>query len=189
MSQWLRRRPGVTDVRFVGDEGDGPPDFLARFRGGHIAVEATKMPLESGWSEKYRIAFERELSEVVQSVKDDPRAPRWHVLCSYDPRQPKPPRRKGGWRRCLKRALTSPGSGGKLQLIEERWRVGAGVVVKYFPAGNDGSLPVVNEAGAYLIVGTASERIVEEIRKKAAKIRNSPSAPELPRAMVARSRR
>ena len=81
MEQWLRRRPGVTDVRFVGDEGEGPPDFLARFHGGCVAVEMTKMTLESGWSEKYRIAFERELCGVVQSVKDDPRAPRWHVLC------------------------------------------------------------------------------------------------------------
>jgi len=31
VEQWLRRRPGITDVRFVGDEGEGPPDFRARF--------------------------------------------------------------------------------------------------------------------------------------------------------------
>ncbi|MYD97198.1 MAG: hypothetical protein F4X98_07405 [Gammaproteobacteria bacterium] len=66
--------------------------------------------------------------------------------------------------------------GGSLQLIEERLRVGDGVVVEYFPAGNDGSLPFVNEDGAYYVVGAASERIAEEVRRKAAKVTSSPSA-------------
>ena len=176
VEEWLRRRPGLTDVRFVGDQGEGPPDYFARFHGHCVAVEVTKMALESGWPEKYRIAFERELRVVVQSVKDDPRAPRRHVLCSYDPRQPRPPRPNGDWRRRLTTALRSSDRRGKLQLIDEGSRVGSGVVVEYLPAGNDGSLPLVNEVGAYLVVGAASERIAEEVRKKAGKVRTSPSA-------------
>ena len=176
VEQWLRGRPGLTDLRFVGNQGEGPPDYIARFHGRSVAVEVTKMSLESGWPEKYRIAFERELRAVVQSVKEDPRAPRWHVLCSYDPRQPRPPRRNGDWRRRIRTALWNSGSRGKLQLIDESSRVGSGVVVEYLPAGNDGSLPLVNEVGAYLVAGAASERIAEEVRKKAGKVRSSPAA-------------
>ena len=176
VESWLRRRPGITDVRFVGDEGEGPPDFLAHFHGRCVAVEVTKRGCKSGWPEKYRIAFERELRAVVQSVKDDPRAPRWHVLCSYDPCQPKPPNRNGDWKRRLRTALMRSGGGGKIQLIEESLRVGDGVVVEYLAAGNEGSLPFVSEDSGYGMASAASQRIAEEVRRKAAKVRSSPIA-------------
>ena len=134
------------------------------------------MGCKSGWPEKYRIAFERELRAVVQSVKDDPRAPRWHVLCSYDPRQPKPPNRNGDWKRRLRTALMRSGGGGKNQLIEESLRVGDGVVVEYLAAGNEGSLPFVSEDSGYGMASAASQRIAEEVRRKAAKVRSSPIA-------------
>lgn len=179
VEQWLRHRPSVTDVRFVGDEGEGPPDFLVRFDGASVAVEVTKMSLQTGWPESHRIAFERALCDVVQVVKSDPKAPRWHVLCEYDPRHPKPPKPKGEWRQYVRDALMMPSGGGRLQLMEAEEQVGDGVVVEYLPAGNDGSLPFVNESGAYFVVGAASERIAEEVRKKAAKVRSSPRAREL----------
>ena len=165
VGQWLRRRPGTTGVHFVGDEGEWTPNSHARFHGGCVAAEITKMALDSGWLEKYRIAFERDLYAAVQSANDDPRGRRWHVLCSYDPSQPKPPGRHGDWKQRLRTDLRSVGGGGKLQLIEEGFSVGDGVVVEYFATRNDGSLPLVNKDVTYYVVGTASERVEErEVR-------------------------
>ena len=58
---WLRRRPGLVDVRYVGDLGEGPPDFLAEFHGVEVAMEVTNMSLDSGWPEEQCVALEEEL--------------------------------------------------------------------------------------------------------------------------------
>lgn len=168
----------MVDIRYVGDLGEGPPDFLAEFHGEEVAIEVTRMPLDSGWPEDQRIAFESELRQVVQSVKDDPEATRWHVLCHIDYRQPRPPKRNGHWKERVREALMSGSAAGKLQLMGESERVGKGVVVKHFPASNDGSLPFANQGGAHLVVGSASTRILEEVHAKAVKVRQSERAQE-----------
>ena len=175
---WLEQRPDIEDVRYVGDAGEGPPDFLARFHGVEVAIEVTRMPLDDGWSEHRRIAFEKELCRVVQSVKDDPHAPRWHVTCRIDPRQPRPPRRNGDWRERLREALSNGSAPGSLQLMAESERVREGVVVDYFPASNDGSLPAANQLGGYSVVGAGSTRILDEVRAKALKVGRSRRARE-----------
>ena len=176
MQEWLQCRSDVMNVRYVGDEGEGPPDFLAEFHGVEVAIEVTKMPLNTGWPEEQRVAFEEELQQVVRSVKDNPEAPRWHVLCFADERQPRPPKRNGDWKEQVRDALLRESSGGELQLMSESKRVGEGVVVKYLPAGNDGSLPFVNQGGAYSLMGSASARILEEVHAKAVKVRQSERA-------------
>ena len=177
---WLQRRSDVVDVRYVGDLGEGPPDFLAVFHGEEVAIEVTRMPLETGWPEDQRLAFEAELQQVVQSVKDDLEAPRWHVLCEIDERQPRPPRRNGEWKERVREALLSGSAPGRLQLMSECERVGEGVVVEHFPASNDGSLPLANQGGACFVVGSASTRILEEVHAKAVKVRQSERAREYP---------
>lgn len=178
VQEWLHRRPDVVDVRFVGDEGEGPPDFLAQFHGLEIAIEVTRMPLDTGWPEDQRLAFEAELQQVVRSVKDDPEAPRWHVVCRIDHRQPRPPKRNGDWKERVREALLSGNAPGRLQLVAESERVGQGVVVEHFAASNDGSLPFANQGGAHLVVGSASTRILEEMHTKALKVRQSERAHE-----------
>ena len=163
--EWLRRQ---SDLTHVGDVGEGPPDFLAEFHGVEVAIEVTRLPLGTGMAADRRIAFEAVLQEIVQAVKDDPEAPRWHVLCYVDDKQSRPPR--------LREALLGGSGPGRLQLMAESERVGEGVVVEYWPASNDGSLPFVNQLGAYWVVGTASTRIVEQVCVKAAKVRRSARA-------------
>lgn len=170
---WLQRRSDVVESRYVGDLGEGPPDFLAVFDGEEVAIEVTRMPVETGWPRDQRLAFEAELQEVVQSVKDDPQAPRWHVLCEIDERQPRPPRRHGEWRERVRTALLSRSAAGRLQLMAEDERVGRGVVVVHLSASNDGSLPFANQGGGYYVVGSASTRILEEVHGKALKVRQS----------------
>lgn len=176
VQDWLQGRPDLVDVRFVGDAGPGPPDFVAEFRGQEVAIEVKKMPLGMGWPEKRRRAFQTELQQVVQSVKDDPKAPRLHVLCTTDPRQPEPPKRNGAWKGRLRAALLAATGAGALQLMAEGERVGRGVVVKWLPASNEGSLPLVNHGGGYLVVATAAARIAEEVAAKAVKVQRSERA-------------
>ena len=178
VEDWLQRRSDVVDFRYVGDLGEGPPDFLAVFHGEEVAIEVTRMPLDTGWPENQRLAFEAELQQVVQSVKDDPEAPRWHVLCEIDERQPRPPKRNGEWKERVREALLSGSAPGRLQLMTDDERVGEGVVVEHFSASNDGSLPFANQGGAYFVVGSASTRILEEVHAKAVKVRRSERAQE-----------
>ena len=77
----------ASDVRYVGG-GEGPPDFVVRFLGDKIAVEVMRMLNGEGWPPERRVAFERELKIVVESVKNECDTPRWHVFCEYDPREP-----------------------------------------------------------------------------------------------------
>ena len=178
VQEWLQRRSDVVDVHYVGDVGEGPPDFLANFHGVEVAIEVTSMPLDTGWPEDQRLGFEAELQQVVRSVKDDPEAPRWHVLCEIDDKQPRPPKRNGDWKERVREALLRGSGAGDLQLMAESERVGEGVVVKHFPASNDGSLPFANQQGAYLVVGSASTRILDEVHAKAVKVGQSERAQE-----------
>lgn len=178
VQDWLQRRSGVVDVHFVGDVGEGPPDFLADFHGEEVAIEVTKLPLRMGWREDQRLGFQAALRRVVRSVKDDPKAPRLHVLCDIDARQPGPPKPSGDWKERVKDVLLRASGRGELQLMAEGERVGRGVVVKYIPASNDGSLPVANQGGVYLVVGSALTRVLEEVQKKAVKVRRSEHARE-----------
>ena len=180
VQDWLQRRPDVVDIRYVGDLGEGPPDFLAVFHGEEVAIEVTRMSLDTGWPENQRLAFEAELQRVVQSVKDDPEAPRWHVFCKIDVRQPRPPKRHGEWKKHVREALLSGSAPGSLQLMAEGERIGKGVVVEYSPASNDGSLPFANQLNAYFVVSSASTRILEEVRAKALKVRQSERAQRYP---------
>lgn len=172
---WLGRV--ADEVRFVGDD-EGPPDFVVRFDGKEVAVEVTRMLDGEGWPREKRIAFERNLESVIQSVKDEAGAPRWHVRCEYDPVEPRPPKPKGKWVVEVRDALRKPGPGGKLQLVPRASRKGRGIRVTYMPAGNDGSFSGVSEDIGIWVAGTASSRIASCVREKARKVRNGYRAQE-----------
>ena len=80
VQDWLRRRPDIVDVRYVGDADAGPPNFLAEFHGAEVAIEVTRMLLNMGWPEDRRLGFQAELQWVVRCVMDDPKVPRLHGL-------------------------------------------------------------------------------------------------------------
>ena len=166
---WLRTI-GATDIRFVG-EGEGPPDYLVKFGGDEVAVEVTRLLDGKGWPERSRIAFERELANVVEMVAKEKDSPRWHVWCEYDPRTPRPPRPRGAWRELVTETLRKPGPGGALQLIHDGSRVGRGVVLGYTPAGNSGSFTEVSKDIGDRPAGTVANRVVDEVAIKAQKVR------------------
>ena len=171
--EWLERV--ARDVRFVGD-GEGPPDFVVDFRGDEVAVEVMRMLDGEGWPREQRVAFERALGAVVDSVRNERGAPRWHVRCEYDPSERRPPRPRGEWVERVRDALRRPGAGGEIQLVPDASRVGRGVVVQYFPAGNDGSFSGVSEDMGIFVAGTASTRIAACVGEKARKVRNGARA-------------
>ena len=108
----------ASDVSYIGN-GEGPRDFLVRFNGEEVAVKVTRMLDAEGWLRTRRVAFERELKDVVQSVRNEPRAPRWHVRCNYDPREPRPPSKKGNWVRVVRDKLRKSSVRGEIQLAPE----------------------------------------------------------------------
>lgn len=175
---WLTRV--ASNVRYVG-EGEGPPDFVVRFDGKEVAVEVTRTLDGEGWPPEQRIAFERKLKAVIQSVKDEPGTPRWHVRCEYDPEEPRPPKPNGRWSDQVRHTLRKPGPGGQLQLIPRESRVGRGIRVTYMPAGNDGGFSRVEEDIGIWPGGTASTRIAACVTEKARKVQNGRRAQEYAR--------
>ena len=161
----------ASDVRHVGD-GEGPPDFVVRFGGHEVAVEVMRMLDGEGWPLEQRLAFERVLEAVVESVRNEPSAPRWHVRCEYDPREPKPPKPRDAWIEMVRDSLREPSLGGEIQLAPKASRVGRGVVVEYFPAGNNGSFLGVGEDIGISVVETAKIRIGACVAEKARKVQN-----------------
>ena len=124
-----------------------------------------------GWPREQRVAFERGLEAVIDGVKSEHGAPRWHVRCEYDPNERRPPKPRGEWVERVRNALRRPGVGGEIQLVPDAARVGRGVVVEYLPAGNDGSFSGVSEDMGIFVAGTASTRIVACVGQKARKVR------------------
>ena len=165
---WLADVAG--HVRFVGN-GEGPPDFVVRFGGKEVAVEVTRMLDGEGWQPKQRKAFERNLESVIQSVKNESGAPRWHVFYQYDPTEPRPPRPRGEWMELVRETLRTPGPGGVIQLVPNTSRKGRGVRVTYTPASNDGSFSCLREDIGIIGTGTASTRIAACVTEKARKVR------------------
>ena len=171
--EWLERV--ASDVRFVGD-GEGPPDFVVDFRGDEVAVEVMRMLDGEGWPRDQRVAFERALGAVVDGVRSESGAPRWHVRCEYDPSERRPPKPRGEWVERVRDALRRTGAGGEIQLVPDASRVGRGVVVEYYPAGNDGSFSGVSEDMGIFVAGTASTRIAACVGEKARKVRKGTRA-------------
>ena len=159
----------ASNVRYVGD-GEGPPDFVVDFRGDEVAVEVMRMLDGVGWPREQRVAFERELEAVVDSVRNERGAPRWHVRCEYDPSERRPPKPRGEWVERVFNELRRPSAGGKIQLLPDTSRVGRGVVVEYLPASNDGGFSGVNEDMGIFVAGTASARIASCVGQKAQKV-------------------
>ena len=165
---WLRT---VSDhVEYVGD-GEGPPDFVIDCRGDEVAVEVTRMLDGDGWPRDKRIGFERALARVVQSVREEVGRPRWHVFCEYDPREPRPPPPCGPWVEAVRDELRNVTHGGRIQLVPDDKRVGRGVVVRYLPAGNEGSFSGVSEDIGLWVVGTALTRIAACVAEKTEKVK------------------
>ena len=129
-----------------------------------------------GWPREQRVAFERALEGVVDSIKNERGMPRWHVRCEYDPSERRPPKPRGEWVERVRSALRRPGAGGEIQLVPDASRVGRGVVVEYLPAGNDGSFSGVSEDMGIFVAGTASTRIAACVGQKARKVRKGARA-------------
>ena len=171
---------GAIDVRYVG-AGEGPPDYLLQFGGDEVAVEVTRMLDSRGWPEKQRVAFERALATVVETVAKEKGAPRWHAWCEYDPSMRRPPKAPGEWRPVVEENLRTPGPGGEIQLIPDGSRVGRGVVLGYTPAGNAGSFTGVRQDMGIRVAGTVANRIADVVAIKAQKVRNGARARAFPR--------
>ena len=172
VGSWFEK-VGAVDVQYVGDD-EGPPDYLVRFGGDEVAVEVTRLSNNRGWPEKRRIAFERELDDVICKVANEKGAPRWHSWCEYDPCVPRPPKKRGAWRELVEQCLRTPGPGGEVQLIPDVSRVGRGVVLGYMPAGNAGSFTGVSEDMGIRPVGAVTDRVTVVVASKARKAKKGP---------------
>ena len=167
--EWLKQI-GATDIRYVGD-GDGPPDFLVEYRGEEIAVEVTLLHDSDGWSRTKKYAFERELRRLIEEGSKEENAPRWHASCEYDPREPHPPSKNGKeWKEKVRKALRTRGEGGELHLLSPEQKRGRGVILKLWPASNEGSLSRIEEDDGCITVPVLAERITAGVEEKAKKV-------------------
>ena len=166
--------------KFVGSDGEGPPDWEIQYKGEMIAVETTLMYDTGGWgsTKKGRTrehAFERELRRLIEEVSQEGGS-KWHALCEYDLRVPRPPSGDDdAWKTRVREALRSSRLGGEFQLLSEcfirRRGLGRGVVLELIPASNEGSFTGVSLDQGFMVEATLSEQLVSIMDEKAAKVR------------------
>ena len=174
--EWLEQI-GATDIRYVGD-GDGPPDFLVKYRDEEIAVEVTLLHDSDGWDRTKKYAFGRELGRLIKEVSKEENTPKWHARCEYDPREPHPPSKNGtDWKEKVRKALRTRGGGGKFQLLCSKQKRGRGVILELWPASNEGSfLEKPEEDAGCIIVPVLVEQITAGVEEKAKKVRQGKRA-------------
>ncbi len=173
IGEWLDQIGLDSAKRFVGRDGEGPPDYEIRYRGNTIAVEATLMHDPGGWGKTKEIAFGRALKRLIQDVSpEDGDAWRWHSICEYDPRVPKPPNKSDdAWKKRVRDAVRSSPAGGEFQLLPENDVPGRGVVLTLMPSSNQGGFAGVSVDEGCIVAGTLSERLASIVRDKADKVR------------------
>ncbi len=171
--EWLDQI-GATK-KYVGRDGDGPPDWEIQYKGTKIGVEVTLLHNTEGWGRTKETAFERELERLIKKAsKEGDR--RWHARCEYDPREPRPPSSKDPtWKERVHDALENP-FGGEFQLLPEEDIHRRGVVLTLDPASNEGSFSGVSRDKGCAVVPTLTERILACIQEKVAKIEKSEKA-------------
>ena len=170
VGDWLKEY-GCDAVEYVGDS-EGPPDFLARYDGNQIAVEATRLLDGEGWDETKRVAFELELKrEIENTYSDYPEAQRWHARCSYDPIEPRPPSKQGTWRKKVRRAILGEFSAGPVQLLVESEIRGRGVRLRLTEASNAGSFTGVSSDEGSWVLGPLTTRVGQTIATKSNRVR------------------
>ena len=167
--EWLHQI-GAVNIQYCGN-ADGPPDFVVGFRDEEIAIEATLLHDPKGWGKTREIAFERQLSRLIKEVAlKDANAPRWHVICEYDPAERYPPRpNRRQWKDAIRMALRTKGPGQTLQLLSSEEKRGRGVTLHLIPASNDGSLSPVSVDEGFMVMPTLTERTLACITHKTKK--------------------
>ena len=178
---WLQQ-VGCTSIEHVGDAAhEGPPDFVAEFRGEEVAVEASLLQEQAeddahgqGWRETERIAFESALRDTIRGYyEENPDAPQWHIVCEFDPQEDGPPKlhTKRGHRardrvaEALSGNLSTP-----LQLLPESRRRGRGVTLDLWPTSGEWWLgPVGSDEGGYLPL---ADRVADVVADKTEKVAN-----------------
>lgn len=176
IEEWLEEI-GATDICFVGG-GEGPPDFLVRYAGELVAVEATRLQSSDGWREDRRCAFERQLGNLIAEVYGK-RAdtPRWHARCEYDPREPGPPGQHcKEWQEVVRQALESKGQRVRVHLVSRRKRKGRGVRLKLYAASKEGSFTGVEVDRGSIVAAELADRIPVVVSEKTGKVQSGPRA-------------
>ncbi len=161
--------------KYVGRDGDGPPDWKIQYEGTTIGVEVTLLHNTEGWGRTKETAFERELKRLIKEASKEGDQ-RWHARCEYDPRVPRPPSSNDPtWKERVRDALESA-IGGEFQLLPEEDIRRRGVVLTLDPATNEGSFSGVSRDVGSVVVPTLTERIVACVKEKVEKIRKSERA-------------
>ena len=168
VGEWLRQI-GCTDIEYVGEEEEGPPDYVARFHGDEVAIEATLLH-DHAWPEEVRRSFERELREVIERhYADHSDTCLWHVVCEFDPAEAGPPRltgRKGRRARDrVARALRGEESP-PVQLLPEDDIRGWGVTLELLPASESWSLQRVESGEGSGVAQALTARVVGAVQRK-----------------------
>ena len=172
IEEWLEEI-GATDICFVGG-GEGPPDFLVRYRGELVAVEATRLQSSDGWREDRRRAFERQLGNLIAEVYGK-RAdtPKWHARCEYDPREPGPPGQHcKEWQEAVRQALESKEHGPRIELVPRHKRRGRGVTLELCAASNEGSFAGVEVDQGSFVSAELADQLSAVVSEKTGKVQS-----------------
>ena len=173
IGEWLDQI-GATK-RFVGGDGEGPPDWKIQYKGDKIGVEVTLLQDSKGWGKTREKAFERELGRLIEE-ESRRSGQKWDARCEYDPREPRPPSKEDeAWKDRVRDALGSS-SGGEFQLLAEEDMRGRGVVLELVPVTGEGFLAEVSVDEGCAVEAALTEQMVARVKEKVRKIRKSERA-------------
>ena len=178
IGEWLDQI-GATK-KYVGCDGDGPPDWEIQYKGTTIGVEVTLLHNTKGWGRTKETAFAKELRRLIEEVSQEG-GQTWYARCEYDPRVTRPPR-DDAWKARVRDTLRNSHSGGDIQLLSEgdiqRRGLGRGIVLEFIPVCDGEGFTRVSVDEGSLVGTTLSERLIANVDEKADKVRKGKRSKE-----------
>ena len=171
VGEWLDQI-GARAIEYAGDDaGGGPPDYTIEYEGEPVAVEVRLLDDGIGWRREKKVAFEREVKELIEEEMAGKGSPRWHSWVEYDPDEDGPPKRGDKtWRKRMCEALRRRELMVEVQLLSAEDMRGRGIVLTLQRASNQGSFNRVDEDEGMMVGSVLAERIRACVKEKADKV-------------------
>ena len=161
---------GSTDIEYWGDKSQGPPDFIAKYHGKRIAVEARLLPTKA----KKVLTRNKEIERCVQRMVEELDAHRvCEVRFDYDPRLPKKSLKYGAWKDGVVEAVRSGASGEFQVLPDEKRKNTRGIEITISRAPNKVHVPVQESMGERIdekAMTDSIQNVVDIVREKSVKV-------------------
>ena len=166
--EWLKQI-GSTEIEYVGD-GEGPPDYICKYKGDLIAIEVRLLDSLLGWPANKEQAFKKELEEFTMNIMSGENTPKWNVFVEYDPNDQPPKKGDVFWRNKIQKALNSTHMAVDIQLLPSEKIKGKGILFTLRRSVNQGRFDWLGKDIGSIPEIVLSKRITACVKEKSEKV-------------------